>query len=83
GEQSRGCQSVEEYYPAVAALMAEQGKELPGYVQREVEECLRCGRLGHGLLRVRCGSWRAERGVAFRCKGRGFWPSCGGGRMAE
>ncbi len=32
--------------------MAEQGKELPGYVQREFEEFLQCGRLEHGFLRV-------------------------------
>ncbi len=38
-------QIVDEYYPAFAALMAEQGKELPGYVQREFEEFLQCGRL--------------------------------------
>ncbi|HHF7930306.1 TPA: hypothetical protein ACPT3F_005329, partial [Escherichia coli] len=28
-----------------------QGKELPGYVQREFEEFLQCGRLEHGFLR--------------------------------
>lgn len=34
-EQTLLYQIVDEYYPAFAALMAEQGKELPGYVQRE------------------------------------------------
>lgn len=33
-EQTLLYQIVDEYYPAFAALMAEQGKELPGYVQR-------------------------------------------------
>lgn len=37
-EQTLLYQIVDEYYPAFAALMAEQGKELPGYVQREFEE---------------------------------------------
>ncbi|HAM5448884.1 TPA: hypothetical protein IB091_005001, partial [Escherichia coli] len=46
--------------------MAEQGKELPGYVQREFEEFLQCGRLEHGFLRVRCESCHAEHLVAFR-----------------
>lgn len=32
-EQTLLYQIVDEYYPAFAALMAEQGKELPGYVQ--------------------------------------------------
>ena len=40
-------QIVDEYYPAFAALMADQGRELPGYVQREFEEFLKCGRLEH------------------------------------
>ena len=59
-EQTLLYQIVDEYYPAFAALMAEQGKELPGYVQREFEEFLQCGRLEHGFLRVRCESCHAE-----------------------
>jgi len=51
-----------------AALMAEQGRELPGYVQREFEEFLKCGRLEHGFLRVRCESCYTEHLVAFSCK---------------
>jgi hypothetical protein len=31
-----------------------QGKESPGYVQREFEEFLKCGRLEHGFFRLRC-----------------------------
>ncbi len=61
-EQTLLYQIVDEYYPAFAALMAEQGKELPGYVQREFEEFLQCGRLEHGFLRVRCESCHAEHG---------------------
>jgi ribosomal protein S27E len=63
--------------------MAEQGRELPGYVQREFEDYLKCGRLEHGFLRVRCETCHAERLVAFSCKRRGFCPSCGARRMAE
>jgi hypothetical protein len=48
-EQTLLYQIVDEYYPAFAALMAEQGKELPGYVQREFEKFLKCGRLDHGF----------------------------------
>ena len=33
-EQTLLYQIVDEYYPAFAALMAEQGKELPGHVQQ-------------------------------------------------
>ena len=82
-EQTLLYQIVDEYYPAFAALMANQGRELPGYVQREFEEFLKCGRLEHGFLRVRCESCHAEHLVAFSCKRRGFCPTCGARRMAE
>lgn len=81
-EQTLLYQIVDEYYPAFAALMAEQGKELPGYVQQEFEEFLQCGRLEHGFLRVRCESCHAEHwslsavsvAVSARAVGRGGWP---------
>ncbi|MEF4024299.1 MULTISPECIES: transposase zinc-binding domain-containing protein, partial [unclassified Acinetobacter] len=59
-EQTLLYRIVEEYYQTFAAHLAEQGKELPGYVQREFEEFLQCGRLEHGFLRVRCESCHAE-----------------------
>ena len=82
-EQTLLYQIVAEYYPAFAELMAEQGRELPGYVQREFEDFLKCGRLEHGFLRVRCEHCHAEHLVGFTCKRRGFCPSCGARRMAE
>jgi hypothetical protein len=74
---------VAEHYPVFADRMAEQGTPLPEYVQREFDEYLKCGRLEHGFLRVRCQSCHAEHLVAFSCKRRGFCPSCGARRMAE
>ena len=56
---------------------------LPGYVQREFEGYLKCGRLEHGFLRVRCENCHEELLVAFSCKRRGFCLSCGARRMAE
>jgi len=38
---------------------------LRGYVQREFEDYLKCGRLEHGFLRVRCDSCHFEHLVAF------------------
>ena len=64
-------------------LMAIQGKPLPRYVRREFEEYLKCGRLKHGFLRLRCDTCQAERLLAFRCKRRGICPSCGARRMVE
>ena len=56
---------VDEHYPAFADRMAAQGALLPEYVRREFEEYLRCGRLEHGFLRVRCETCHAEHLVAF------------------
>jgi ribosomal protein S27E len=76
-------QLVERYYPDFNANLAEQGKYLPKYVEREFDEFLRCGRLEHGFLRVVCGDCKHEKLVVFSCKKRGFCPSCGARRMAE
>ena len=64
-EQTLLYQIIEQHYPVFAALMAEQGRELPGYVEREFEAYLKCGRLEHGFLRVRCESCHVEHLVAF------------------
>ncbi len=63
--------------------LAEQGRRLPKYVEREFDDFLRCGRLEHGFMRVVCGDCKHEKLVAFSCKRRGFCPSCGARRMAE
>ena len=42
-------QLVEEHYPAFNAHLAAQGRALPGYVEREFEGYLKCGRLEHGF----------------------------------
>jgi hypothetical protein len=47
-------QLVSSYYPAFTEYLAREGKVLPDYVQREFEAYLKCGRLEHGFLRVRC-----------------------------
>lgn len=82
-EQTLLYRIVEEYYPAFTGHLAEQGRELPDYVHREFEDYLKCGRLEHGFLRVRCESCHAEHLLAFSCKRRGFCPSCGARRMSE
>jgi ribosomal protein S27E len=76
-------QLVEKYYPALKAHLGLQGMELPGYVEQEFEAYLKCGRLEHGFLRVRCDNCHAEHLVAFSCKRHGICPSRGARRMAE
>ncbi len=76
-------QLVKQYYPEFNQLMEAQGKTLPGYVQKEFDAFLKCGRLEHGFLRAQCDTCHHEKLVAFSCKKRGFCPSCGARRMAE
>ncbi len=76
-------QLVLKHYPDFRRQLAEEGRVLPDYVQREFEDYLKCGRLEHGFLRVRCETCYEKRLVAFSCKRRGFCPSCGARRMAE
>jgi ribosomal protein S27E len=98
-EQTLLYQLVEAHYPALVDQLAQhdcmdaggrathgvvaEGKSLPDHVHREFEAYLKCGRLEHGFLRVRCDKCHFERLVAFSCKKRGFCPSCGARRMAE
>ena len=60
---------------------------LPRFVVDEFKAYLRCGRLEHGFVRVKCDGCRHEhlplRARAFSCKCRGFCPSCGARRMVE
>ena len=64
-EQTLLYQLVEQYYPAFVAHLAGRERTLPVHVQREFEAYLKCGRLEHGFLRVRCADCHAERLVAF------------------
>ena len=82
-EQTLLYQLVAQHYPLFRTRLAEQGRPLPHYIQQEFEAFLRCGRLEHGFLRVRCESCQHEKLVAFSCKKRGFCPSCGARRMVE
>ena len=65
----------ERYEPTHGPLRA----VVAGVVGRYLD----CGLLEHGFARVRCEACRAEFLVAFRCKARGFCPSCQARRLAE
>jgi hypothetical protein len=71
-EQTLLYKLVEEHYPTLIDQLGQQGKYLPDHVRREFEDYLKCGRLEHGLLRVRCDKCHFERLVAFSCKKRGY-----------
>lgn len=59
-EQTLFYRLVEEHYPAFLEQMSDEGRPLPDYVRREFDEFLRCGRLEHGFLRVRCEECHAD-----------------------
>lgn len=81
-EQTLLYQIVDEYYLAFAALMAEQGKELPGYVQQEFEEFLNAGGwsmafYGFAASLATPSTWSLSAvsvAVSARAVGRGGWP---------
>jgi len=76
-------QIVQEYWPEFQAELASHGRYLPAYVTKEFDEFLKCGRLEHGFLRVRCEACHDEKLLAFSCKKRGFCDSCGARRMVD
>ncbi len=74
-EQTLLYQIIQQHYPVFESYLRAQGRLLPDYVRREFDDYLKCGRLEHGFLRLRCESCHAEHLVAFSCKRRGFCPS--------
>ena len=64
-EQTLLYRLMEKHYPALVEQLEFQGKSLPTHVHREFEAYLKCGRLEHGFLRVRCDKCHFElaRGV--------------------
>ena len=59
------------------------GEGVPGFVEREFRDFLRCGFLAGGFARFRCTACGWERLIAFSCKSRALCPSCGGRRMTD
>src|SRR6266567_3903719 len=76
---------IAEHLETFLASLADdpEATGLPAYVQREFDDYLRCGILAHGFLRLGCDTCKHELLVPFRCKRRGFCPSCAGRRMAQ
>jgi ribosomal protein S27E len=74
---------VERHHGVLFAQLEEEGRRVPEFVRNEFEAYLRCGRLEHGFVRVKCEGCRHKHLVASSCKGRGFCPSCASRRMAE
>ena len=55
-EQTLVYQIVEQHYARFLAQLAAEDRLLPEYLQQEFTDYLKCGRLEHGFLRVRCES---------------------------
>ncbi len=76
-------QCVQEHLPAFLAEVAESERSLPGFVKKELEAFLACGRAELGFSRVACAGCGFERLVPWSCKGRGVCPSCVSRRMSD
>ncbi len=64
-EQTLLYQLLEKYHPAFLEHQIAEGRSLPDDVQQEFTDFIKCGRLEHGFLRVRCESCHHEKLVAF------------------
>jgi hypothetical protein len=58
-------------------------KPLPGYVEKELRDYLRCGILAAGFVRLFCDRCQRSIVLAFSCKRRGACPSCNARRMCN
>lgn len=74
---------INEFYSQYLLHLADEGRTLPQYIQKEFDDYLKCGLLEYGFLRVRCEDCHHEKMVAFSCKHRGLCPSCCAKRMIE
>ncbi|MFW7379341.1 MAG: transposase zinc-binding domain-containing protein [Oligoflexus sp.] len=72
-----------EHIETFIAQREADSKGLPEFVAGELRGFLRCGILQYGFLRTKCKACDFERTALFSRKGRGFYPSCCGKRMAE
>ena len=67
-------QVVRDHFETFRAQAAglRDGEGLPGFVEQEFRDFLRCGCLAGGFARLRCTACGLDRLVAFSCKGRGY-----------
>jgi hypothetical protein len=76
-----------DHFESLERVHEERFELTHGALRRVAREAvgrfLDCGLLEHGFARVQCATCRAEFLIAFRCKGRGFCPSCHARRWAE
>jgi len=79
----RSCRRCRLAWKPVRVHLVTHGAELPGCVEQDFDDHLKCGCLERGLPRVRCDTCHGEHLLAFSCKPRGFCPGCGARCMAE
>jgi len=74
-------QVLDQHLAPFIAEVEAADRPLPGFVRRELEGLLRCGRLEWGFARQVCPACSFERLIGLPCRGRGVCPSCLGRRM--
>ena len=72
---------LQEHLPRFVEQVEDAGRPVPGFVYRELEGLLTCGRLEFGFVRQLCRACAFERLIGLPCAGRGLCPSCTGRTM--
>ena len=74
---------VREHLSELVSECQERGRPLRGYVVRELEGFLACGRPEGGFTWYRCPNCEHSRVLPFSCKCSSVCPSCGGRHMNQ
>ena len=74
---------IQDWWDTFKRDREQECREIPEYIEKEIEAFLECGILAYGFLRIQCQSCRHANVVAFSCKKRGLCPSYAGKSMAE
>ncbi|MCA3012061.1 MAG: transposase zinc-binding domain-containing protein [Myxococcaceae bacterium] len=83
GADGRGTSQASVLRQAFREGWAQGCDTVPARVRRKVSAFLHCGDVRRGFVEVSCDECHQSDVVAFRCKGRGFCPSCTNRRAVE
>jgi hypothetical protein len=76
-------QIMADHWLSFKAQRQAEDHAIPEYIEKDIDEYLRCGIVQYGFLKLQCSCCQKTHITAFSCKKRGFCPSCYAKRMAE
>lgn len=74
-------QVIDQHLASFISEVEAADRPLPGFVRRELEGLVRCGRLEWGFAVQKCPACTFERLIGLPCRGRALCCSCAGRRM--